>query len=552
VAEAAILNLTYNYTTHLWDYTPAAANGKVNFNPTDIGTVRRFCSGTVTPNGTVIVSEEDLTSGNVNSGVDSYEDAGWLIEIDPATRTVINQFGDNPNADKLWALGRANRENAAIRSDNAVLYTGADHSTNGYIYKFVPTVPGNFSSGSLYVLRTTSSLGNGTWKLLPNSTPAQRNALVTNAAASPAAYNFNGVEDVEIGPDGKIYFTAKGEGKVYRFTDNHTVGNANDVTGLEVFAGNSTPGVSYDVDGPGGAPAESWGTGNDNLAFDGEGNLWVLQDGGRNHIWVIGPGHTQASPQVRLFATTPAGSEPTGITFTPDYNFMFISFQHPSSSNTSSQLDASNSAVVFNTHTTVVIGRKSVLGPLATLPVTFTGFEAKLANDVRVDLNWSVTHINNHDYFILERSVNGIDFIEIYRNSDDINGLPQMSFSYSDNQLPVGASTLYYRIKQCDYDQKCRYSAVKTIFINPQPKITRIYPQPVINQLNIQYHSLAEGAVAIVLRDLNGKTVVKENRTVSRGTQNFSINTANLPKGMYMLVVTDNDFRVSSEKFIKE
>ena len=27
--------------------------------------------------------------------------------------------------------------------------------------------------------------------------------------------------------------------------------------------------------------------GNDNLAFDGEGNLWVLQDGGHDYIWVV-------------------------------------------------------------------------------------------------------------------------------------------------------------------------------------------------------------------------------------------------------------------------
>ncbi len=92
-------------------------------------------------------------------------------------------------------------------------------------------------------------------------------------------------------------------------------------------------------------PAEPWGRGNDNLAFDGEGNLWVCQDAivasDRNHIWVVGPTHTQASPQVRVFATTPIRSEPTGITFTPDYKFMFISFMGPNwISNTTSQMDA--------------------------------------------------------------------------------------------------------------------------------------------------------------------------------------------------------------------
>jgi secreted PhoX family phosphatase len=553
-AEVSVLDISYNYGTHIWNVT---AGSKVNFNPTDIGTVRRFCSGTVTPNGTVIVSEEDLTAGNVNSGVDGYEDAGWLIEFNPATRTVINQAGGNPTADKLWALGRASRENAVVRSDNAVLYTGADMSSNGYLYKFVPTVPGVFSSGLLYVLRTTASLGTGTWKLVPNTTVADRTNLVTNASNAPAAWNFNGIEDVEIGPDGKIYFAAKNEGKIYRFTDNHTVGTATDVTDLEVFAGNDAyPTIkNYDIDGAGGLPLEPWGRGNDNLAFDGDGNLWVCQDAivasDRNHIWVIGPTHTQASPQVRVFATTPTRSEPTGITFTPDYKFMFVSFMSPTGSNSNSQLDVTGSSVIFNTHTTVVIARAENLGPLSTLPVTFTDFDAKLANNDAVNITWSVNDINNHDYFSIERSINGTDFEEIGRNTENINGLASRSFSVMDNDLPA-ATTLYYRIRQCDLNGGCHYTEIKTVRRTKQGRIVRVYPQPAADKLTIQYHSLTEGTAIVTIRDISGKTLIRENRSLSKGTQSVIINTGHLPGGVYLLTITDNEFQSTSGRFIKE
>jgi Fibronectin type III domain/Bacterial protein of unknown function (DUF839) len=88
----------------------------------------------------------------------------------------------------------------------------------------------------------------------------------------------------------------------------------------------------------------------------------VLQDGSSNHIWVVGPTHTAATPAVKLFATTPTGSEPTGITFSPDYRYLFMSFQHPSTANTATQTDAAGSTVVFNTHTTIVIARREFLG----------------------------------------------------------------------------------------------------------------------------------------------------------------------------------------------
>ncbi len=117
------------------------------------------------------------------------------------------------------------------------------------------------------------------------------------------------------------------------------------------------------------------GIGNDNLAFDGEGNLWVLQDGDRSHIWVVGPTHTATSPAVRLFAKTPVGCELTGITFSPDYKFMFISFMHPAINNIASQTDAAGISLVFNTSTTAVIALKENLGPsLGVVPVTLTSF----------------------------------------------------------------------------------------------------------------------------------------------------------------------------------
>ncbi len=58
------------------------------------------------------------------------------------------------------------------------------------MYKFVPTVPGNFSDGLLYVLQTTYSLGTGTWQLLNNTAQADRNNTIA-LSNTAGAYNFN-------------------------------------------------------------------------------------------------------------------------------------------------------------------------------------------------------------------------------------------------------------------------------------------------------------------------------------------------------------------------
>ena len=76
---------------------------------------------------------------------------------------------------------------------------------------------------------------------------------------------------------------------------------------------------------------------------------------------MVRPDHTQASPKVELFATTPSGSESTGLTFSPDFKYMFLSIQHPSTSNVA-QIDASGANVSFNAPATIVIARNENLG----------------------------------------------------------------------------------------------------------------------------------------------------------------------------------------------
>ncbi|HNU89361.1 MAG TPA: DUF839 domain-containing protein [Ferruginibacter sp.] len=538
-AAVCVMTVTYNVPTHTW---VKSNSGNVTFPAAAFGTtpVIRFCSGTVTPNGTIMVSEENVAQGDTNG--DGYNDDGWIIEIDPATRTVMESDATHTGVDKLWAIGRQARENAAITPDNTTLYTGADNgAANSFVYKFVANTPGNFSSGQLYVLVTTAALGTGTWKAIANTTQANRNSTIALSTAAPAAYSFNGVEDMEVGPDGKVYFTAKGPGRIYRFNDNGAT-----VSNLEVFVENAT----YDVDPGPGVSNAAWGIGNDNLAFDGEGNLWVLQDGANNHIWVVGPTHTAATPAVRLFGKTPAGAEPTGISFTPDKKFMFLSLQHPNAGNAAAQLDAAGVSVVFNTHTTLVIARTENLGPTATLPISFLSFDAVPTGN-GVSVNWSVANITNHDYFTVERSVNGTDFEEIHRNDEDILSNPMRTFSTMDNNLP-GTDLLYYRIKQCDINGSCRYSDIKTVKFATKSRIANVYPQPAQSKLNIQYYSDTEGPATLLITDINGKTVLNETRSLSKGTQVVLVNTAPLGSGIYLITITDKDNQKTTQKFIKE
>lgn len=518
-AGCAILSISLNPATKLWTVN---SGGNVPFPFADLGVVRAFCAGTVTPNNHIMVCEETVSTGDGNS--DGYNDDGWIIEIDPATRTVINQDATG-GVDKLWALGRQQHEDIAIKPDGSAAYWSADNSNTGYVYKFVPTVAGNFSSGLLYVLQTTGALGTGIWQLVANNTVADRNNTASLSTAA-GAYNFVRLEGIEIGPDGKVYFPSTTSGNIYRFRD-----LGSNVDGLEVFLTSA----NFDVDGAGPYPPEPWGVGADNLAFDGEGNLWVLQDGDRDYIWVVGANHTAASPNVRLFATTPAGSEPTGITFSPDYKYLFLSIQHPAGSNITTQTDAAGNAVAFDNHTAIVIARKENLGTVA-LSVRFTNFELAQKEET-VELKWSFALSADHDYFEIERSVDGRTFERIAKDATK-----KTSYTYLDKNIPL-VDVVYYRVKQYDRNGSSFYSETKSINIAYTNEIVHLYPVPSSSQIYVTYRSAAPGVIGVQLINSSGVVVKQYWRNVSKGSNNMEMNTQTLPAGNYFIRVNDGGNR---------
>lgn len=446
-AGVSMLSINFDTAVHVWNVT--------NNVPVDFSVVNgtgRNCSGTVTPWNTIITAEETLPTVDANG--DGYQDIGWLVEIDPATATVKSYNGSGPQ--KLWRMGRMSHENVVINPiDKKTAYLGNDENP-GYIFKFVADTAENMTEGSLYVLKLDGPLDattTGSWVGIPNTTPTDCNNSRAYATAVGAT-NFDQIEDVEISPlDGKIYFTSKASSRVYRFQD-----NGNTVSNAEVFVGNSS--FVYVINSDTGLVEEQWRGGVDNLTFDDKGNLYVIQDGGRNHIWMVPPCHTQTNPAVKLFAVTPAGCEPTGMTFSPDYKFMFVSMQHPSASNSTEMIDATGTPVKFNKESAIVIARKEVLGPLAFNPAP-----------PPVD---TTTHVNE---------IPNLNLLQVYPNPTD----GMLNVKLSSNQNGVAVLRLY----------TITGASVRLI-----TKSVRTGE----NEMNIDMNNLPAGVYTATL-SVNGKTV---------------------------------------------
>ncbi|HEX8577621.1 MAG TPA: alkaline phosphatase PhoX [Flavobacterium sp.] len=530
----SIIDLHFDEQQLLWikDATQA-----VNMYNRDLVTTSRNCSGGITPWGTVITAEEDTASGDTNG--DGYQDRGWLVEIDPVTKQV-KEYG-NGKQEKLWALGRMNHENIVVANDNRTAYYGEDGGTN-CVYKFVADTPGNLSSGTVYVLRLDLPLSDdepssstARWIQVPNATAQDRNTLAT-AARDLGGTNFNGVEDCEISPiDGKIYFTSKGKNRVYSFKDNGAT-----VSEFETFVG----GMSYPITTATGSVMTPWGSGNDNLTFDDKGNLWVLQDqtSGINYMWVVRPNHTQNNPQVLLFGSMPAGSEPTGLTFSPDYKYGFYSVQHPNSNN-SPQQDATFTDVRFNVSATVVFALSENLGMQAPQTNFVADTEVIARGGMVIFTDLSTNNPSSRSWTFE-------------------GGTPATSTAASPTVTYPVAGTYSVTLATSNVAGGSQVSRTNYILVeetlntdntaNTLGNRVKIYPNPTKGEVVLEFNEAAGQDITIEVVDFLGRIICSVSKIQSTGSnQKVDLNLSNLSANQVVLVKITVGSKTGTYKVIK-
>jgi hypothetical protein len=109
------------------------------------------------------------------------------------------------------------------------------------------------------------------------------------------------------------------------------------------------------------------------------------------------------------------------------------------------------------------------------LPVELTSFNAKLNKTKRqVDLFWSTASELESDYFIIQRSDGGEDWVNVSEVNAAGNSSVKLDYQSIDQEPLNGES--YYRVKQIDVDGESAYSPAVRI---DNLAAAELYPNPV-------------------------------------------------------------------------
>lgn len=271
------------------------------------------------------------------------EHYGWVVEINPLTG----------EAEKQVLLGRAPHEGATVvttKDGRAVVYMGEDRE-GGFVYKFVSEGL-NFKAGTLYAADTDK----GRWLPLDiEKSPQLKENFQTQlevltyshqAAEIVGATPQDRPEDIAVHPKTGDVFIA--------LTKNSQTQNKYGSL-LKIQESQDHDSIKF--------KANTWISGGletgmacpDNLCFDKNGNLWVTTDMsekdigqgayknfGNNGLFFIAMSGPQAGEPI-LVATAPVDAELTGPWFTPDFQTLFLSVQHPGSSGRDNLLQPTSS-----------------------------------------------------------------------------------------------------------------------------------------------------------------------------------------------------------------
>ncbi len=177
------------------------------------------------------------------------------------------------------------------------------------------------------------------------------------------------------------------------------------------------------------------------------------------------------------------------------------------------------------------------------LPAVWGDFTATTKNKA-VELTWTTLQEINTSHYIIEHAYNGSDFKAIGTIPAAGNSSAVLSYNFRHTN-PNQSTNNTYRIKLVDKDGKIGYSMARSLRFNRgNVVVVTATPNPFVNSLQIQ---VLENNAHINIVDINGR--VHKSVRLQQGVH--TINTSELPSGVYYLTVYRENKEVENQRIIK-
>lgn len=184
------------------------------------------------------------------------------------------------------------------------------------------------------------------------------------------------------------------------------------------------------------------------------------------------------------------------------------------------------------------------------LPLVLNEFSATL-NNKKVNLNWVTGKEKALSHFVIERSVNGIDYSDAGIVIANGNSNVKIDYNFADAINTKASGVIYYRLKMVDQDGRFQHSPVRLIRIGEEKQNVTVaaYPNPVTSELRITIPtSWQNKTISFDLYNANGQLV--KHIVSGKASQTEVLNVNELMSGAYIMKVV-NGTETAVQKIVK-
>ncbi len=199
----------------------------------------------------------------------------------------------------------------------------------------------------------------------------------------------------------------------------------------------------------------------------------------------------------------------------------------------------SNTHIANNITKFITIASKSILTPL---PIELVDFKGNCNDDNNgYTLNWTTASEINNDYFVVEKSMNAINWQQLAIIDGAGNSTSLKNYTYTDTE--TGNEITYYRLKQIDYNGKETIydSKIYTENCNLLNQTIEFYPNPATHSITIKN---ASKYTYYSIINMLGQSI--QQSILSSET----INISNLASGIYHLKLQDDRNNTFTKKML--
>ncbi|MGZ3882862.1 MAG: T9SS type A sorting domain-containing protein [Bacteroidia bacterium] len=196
------------------------------------------------------------------------------------------------------------------------------------------------------------------------------------------------------------------------------------------------------------------------------------------------------------------------------------------------------------TNTGCASGWVSVCATNINLPIELLGFKAECNYGNGIDISWKTATEKNNNFFTLERSTDATTWETLEKIPGAGNSSAVLTYNYNDPNPPRG--TVYYHLKQTDYNGEEKYSNVISAENCGLNSNASIYPNPATKEVFVKagdkggvfemYNMLGR---KVISRDLGSGENKIDISGLSTGTYYAQIVSDNSASGMSKLIISN-------------